>query len=162
MLALKNKEIKSEDDYDGFISYDTSAFQKAFNTILYNFIKDQAKRNKEVWFTEIDYKIAESKKKILNSYDNIVNKAESDQEAASHFAKFIYQQQLQVVAAELLEVYDDKILMIDSEITKQENLKQSNKVFQDAEDTETIIMHMRDPIELEKRVFKRKYKSVST
>ena len=37
----------------------------------------------------------------------------------------------------------------------------TNKVFQEAEDTETIMMHMKDPIELEKRVFKRKYKSLS-
>ena len=154
--------IESDDDYNKFIKYKTGAYEKAFNTIMYNFISDQAKRNKDVWFADIDYKISESKKRILNTYDNIVNKAETDQEAASHFAKFIYQQQLQVVAGELLEMYDDKILMIDSEITKQENLRQSNKVFQDAEDTETIILHMRDPIELEKRVFKRKYKSISS
>ena len=58
-------------------------------------------------------------------------------------------------------MHDDKTLITYSEITKQENLRQSIKVFQDAEDTETIILHMRDPIELEKRVFKRKYKSIS-
>ena len=95
-----------------------------------------------------------------DKFDGIVNKAESDSQAASYFAKFIYQQQLQVLAGELLDNYDDKILQIDSEITKQENLMQTNKVFQEAEDTETIMLHMKNPIELEKRVFKRKYKSL--
>ena len=110
MSEIRKKVIESEDDFVQFIKYETKEFERTFNTILYNFIYDQAKRNKEVWFAEINYKIDESKKKILNNYNDIVNAAKTDQEAASNFAKFIYQLQLQVVAGELLEVYDDRIL----------------------------------------------------
>ena len=35
----------------------------------------------------------------------------------------------------------------------------TNKVFQQAEDTQTIIMHMCEPVELERQVFKKKYRS---
>ena len=36
-------------------------------------------------------------------------------------------------------------------------MKEAFKAFKEAEDTETIIQHMVDPIELERRVFKDKY-----
>ena len=41
--------------------------------------------------------------------------------------------------------------------TKKDNLKATNKVFQEAEDTETIIMHMIEPVELERRVYMKRY-----
>ena len=49
-----------------------------------------------------------------NYYDYIVEKAETDQNAANNFVKFVYQQLLQAVSLELLEVRDDKIIAIDS------------------------------------------------
>ena len=58
-------------------------------------------------------------------------------------------------------MHDDKVGEMGSEISKDENIRQANKCFQNAEDTQTIIMHMVSPIELERQVFKRKYKSLS-
>ena len=122
-IASKHKEIysmeiESENDFSKFIIYDTNRFMEAFNSIMYNFIYDQAKRNKEVLFAEIRSRILKSKTKILNTYGDIVNNAETDQDTASNFTKFIYQQLLQAASGELIEVYDDKMFMIDSEITK--------------------------------------------
>ena len=64
-----------------------------------------------------------------HSNDYIVDNAETHQDAANNFVKFVYRQLLQVVSEELLEVYDDKIIEIDSEFTKEENLRQTNKAF---------------------------------
>ena len=118
MEEMYSMEIESENDFSKFIIYDTNRFMEAFNSIMYNFIYDQAKRNKEVLFAEIRSRILKSKTKILNTYDDIVNNAETDQDTASNFTKFIYQQLLQAASGELIEVYDDKMFMIDSEITK--------------------------------------------
>ena len=57
-------------------------------------------------------------------------------------------------------MHDDKVGEMDSEISKIENIRQANKCFQNAEDTQTIIMHMVSPIELELQVFKRKYNTL--
>ena len=118
MEEMYSMEIESENDFSKFIIYDTNRFMEAFNSIMYNFIHDQAKRNKEVLFAEIRSRILKSKTKILNTYGDIVNNAETDQDTASNFTKFIYQQLLQAASGELIEVYDDKMFMIDSEITK--------------------------------------------
>lgn len=57
----------------------------------------------------------------------------------------------------LLKEFDDKVFQFDSEIKKAEIVKQANEMFQQAEDFETIITHMQNPIELERQCFEARY-----
>ena len=99
----------------------------------------QAKRNEQVQFAEIDRKIKLSAQRSLKQFEDIVNNVDGDIDAANFFTKLVFGQQLQAVKKELLDLHDDKVDEMDSEITKEDNLKLTNKVFQNADDTETII-----------------------
>ena len=139
MNTNQNKVVEQEEDLETFIKYDTSYFTEAFNRILFNLMMRQAKRNEQVQFAEIDRKIKLSAQRSLKQFEDIVNNVDGDIDAANFFTKLVFGQQLQAVKKELLDLHDDKVDEMDSEITKEDNLKLTNKVFQNADDTETII-----------------------
>ena len=64
------------------------------------------------------------------------------------------EQLIDVLQNELCLQYDNKMSDIDSKFDKEANMKLAFKAFKEAEDSETIIQHMQDPVELERRVFK--------
>ena len=96
----------------------------------------------------------------MEFYEQINKQVSSDADASHDFLKLIIEQLFSALSKELLEQFDDKISSIDSIFTKEDNLKYSNKVFQEAEDIETIIQHMTQPVDLERKCFKKKYMSL--
>ena len=107
---------------------------------------------------EIKKQIENAAAQALAFYDQFNSEVGSDLDAADRFVKLVYEQLLQAATKEQLELFDESMQQIDSKFTKEDNLKATNKVFQEAEDTETIILHMISPVDLERRVFKKEFR----
>ena len=93
----------------------------------------------------------------MSFFEKINSQVSSGEDAAKGLVEVVIKQLTKVVRKRWLADFSKKVFSIESEISKGEILKQAIKVFQDAQDTETIVEHMTEPIELEKRLIKEKY-----
>ena len=90
-------------------------------------------------------------------FEKINSQVSSDLDAVEGLIDIVVTTLLNALKKELLVQFENKMYQIDSDIKKSENMKEANQMFQDAEDTETIIQHMTTPIVLERYCFERKY-----
>ena len=139
------------------IDYKQIKYVDDFNAILYNIILTQEKRNAALTFKEIEDKIESAAKEQIEKYDQYTQSVGSDEGKADSFVLLVIEQLIEVLQEELLEQFDSKIFEIETKFNKEDNMKEAFKAFKEAEDSETIIQHMMEPVELERRVFKDRY-----
>ena len=106
---------------------------------------------------EIDDKIELAASEQIEKYDQYNLNVSSADESADGFVALVIELLIDYLQNELLSQFETKMDSIDTLFSKEDNMKEAFKAFKDAEDSETIIQHMQDPIELEKRVFKDKF-----
>ena len=139
------------------ITYEQINYLADFNTIYFNILLNQEQRNYDLTFKEIDDKIEIAASEQIEKYDQYNHNVSSADESADGFVVLVIEQLIEVLQKELLSQYETKMDSIDTVFNKEENMKEAFKAFKEAEDSETIIQHMQDPVELERRVFKDKF-----
>lgn len=139
------------------ITYEQINYLADFNTIYFNILLNQEKRNYDLTFKEIDDKIEHAASEQIEKYDQYNQNVSSADESADGFVVLVIEQLIEVLQKELLSQYETKMDSIDTVFNKEDNMKEAFKAFKEAEDSETIIQHMQDPVELERRVFKNKF-----
>ena len=95
----------------------------------------------------------------MTFYEKINGQVTGDADSADQFVDIIILSLYETLKEELVSNFESHMYQVETEpdLGKEPIVLKSNKRFQEAEDMQTIIEHMRTPVELEKKIFEEEY-----